>query len=65
MEEVVAALKEDGSKFAKDTLDTMMKRSPTSLKITHEHLRKGINMSLMECLRMEQRLWQTVPVSFY
>lgn len=63
MEEVVAALKEDGSKFSKDTLNAIMKRSPTSVKITHEHLRKGEKLSITECLRMEHRLWQTVPVS--
>lgn len=63
VEEIVKALKSNGSKFALDTLDTMMKRSPTSLKVTLEHLRKGSKLSVMDCLRMEHVLWQTVPVS--
>ncbi|EPB91747.1 hypothetical protein HMPREF1544_01459 [Mucor circinelloides 1006PhL] len=61
VEEIVKALKENGSKFALHTLDTMMKRSPTSLKVTLEHLRKGSKLSVMDCLRMEHVLWQTVP----
>ncbi|KAL7335844.1 3-hydroxyisobutyryl-CoA hydrolase, variant 3 [Mucor circinelloides] len=61
VEEIVKALKENGSKFALHTLDTMMKRSPTSLKVTLEHLRRGPKLSVMDCLRMEHVLWQTVP----
>ncbi|KAI8639113.1 ClpP/crotonase-like domain-containing protein [Parasitella parasitica] len=61
VERIVDALKEDGSKFALDTLDTLMKRSPTSLKVTLEHLRKGSKLSIKDCLRMEHVLWQTVP----
>jgi 3-hydroxyisobutyryl-CoA hydrolase len=56
-------LKEDGSKFSMDILETVMKRSPTSVKITHEHLRVGSKLSFQDCLKMEHRLWQTVPVS--
>jgi enoyl-CoA hydratase/carnithine racemase len=63
VEDVVAALEADGSKFAMDTVDTIMKRSPTSVKVTHEHLRIGSKLSFQECLKMEHRLWQTVPVS--
>lgn len=62
MEEVVASLKEDGSKFSIDTVDTIMKRSPRSVKATHEHLRRAKKLSLKECLRMEHQLWQTIPV---
>lgn len=65
MEQVVAALKSNGSKFALDTVDTIMKRSPTSVKVTHEHLRIGAKLSFQECLKMEHRLWQTVPVSLF
>jgi hypothetical protein len=63
VEEIVKALKEDGSRFALDTVNTMLKRSPTSLKVTLEHLRKGSKLSIKDCLRMEHVLWQTVPVS--
>ncbi|KAI8995002.1 ClpP/crotonase-like domain-containing protein [Pilobolus umbonatus] len=61
VEEVISSLKEDGSKFAMETVDTIMKRSPTSVKITFEHLIRGRNMTLMDCLRMEHILWQKVP----
>lgn len=63
VEEIVRALKENGSRFALDTVNTMMKRSPISLKVTLEHLRKGSKLSVKDCLRMEHVLWQTVPVS--
>jgi enoyl-CoA hydratase/carnithine racemase len=63
VEEVIESLGQDGSKFALETKDTILKRSPTSLKITFEHLRRGAKKSWVECLRMERRLWQTVPVS--
>lgn len=62
-EEILKALRENGSKFAKDTADTILKRSPSSIKITLEHLRRGSKMSFKDCLRMEHQLWQTVPVS--
>lgn len=63
VEEIVKSLKENGSKFALDTLDTILARSPSSVKITLEHLRRGVNLSFKECLNMEHQLWQTVPVS--
>jgi 3-hydroxyisobutyryl-CoA hydrolase len=64
-EEIVKALRDNGSKFALNTLDTILKRSPSSVKITLEHLRRGTSLSFKECLRMEHELWQTVPVSFF
>lgn len=63
VEEVVKSLEEDGSKFALETKDTILMRSPTGVKVTFEHLRQGLKKSWVECLRMEHRLWQTVPVS--
>lgn len=63
MEDVIAALKADGSKFSLDTIETILKRSPSSVKTTHEHIRQGSKLSLKDCLKMEHRLWQTVPVS--
>ncbi|KAI7906626.1 ClpP/crotonase-like domain-containing protein [Cokeromyces recurvatus] len=61
VEEIIRALKENGSKFAIDTIDTILKRSPTSVKVTLEHLCRGSKLSWMNCLRMELQLWQTVP----
>jgi 3-hydroxyisobutyryl-CoA hydrolase len=63
VEEVIKSLEQDGSKFALETKDTILQRSPTGVKVTFEHLRQGAKKSWVECLRMEHRLWQTVPVS--
>ncbi|KAG1461057.1 hypothetical protein G6F46_005755 [Rhizopus delemar] len=60
-EKIIEALEKDGSHFAKETVETILKRSPTSVKITLEHIRQGSKLSLKECLKMEHRLWQTVP----
>lgn len=64
-EEIIKALQENGSKFALETRDTILKRSPSSVKITLENLKRGSTLSFMECLKMEHQLWQTVPVSLY
>lgn len=62
-EEILDALNKDGSRFAHEAIDTIRKRSPTGVKVTLEHIRKGAHLSLKECLQMEHVLWQTVPVS--
>lgn len=41
------------SQWAKDTLDAINLRSPTSLKVALEAVRKGKDMSLLEALEME------------
>ncbi|NXW90614.1 HIBCH protein, partial [Alopecoenas beccarii] len=58
VEEIVKKLKQDGSPFAIEQLETLNKMSPTSLKITLRQLREGASMSLQEVLRMEYRLSQ-------
>ncbi|XP_067994012.1 3-hydroxyisobutyryl-CoA hydrolase, mitochondrial isoform X4 [Melanerpes formicivorus] len=58
MEEIVKKLKQDGSAFANQQLETLNKMSPTSLKLTLRQLREGASMSLQEVLRMEYRLSQ-------
>lgn len=63
VEDVISALKEDGSKLSIETIDTILKRSPSAVKTTHEHIRRGSKLSLKECLTMEHVLWQTIPVS--
>ncbi|CEI98658.1 hypothetical protein RMCBS344292_12762 [Rhizopus microsporus] len=60
-EEILDALNKDGSRFAHEAIDTIRKRSPTGVKVTLEHIRKGAHLSLKECLQMEHVLWQTVP----
>ncbi|KFV63473.1 hypothetical protein N307_05635, partial [Dryobates pubescens] len=58
VEEIVKKLKQDGSAFANEQLETLNKMSPTSLKLTLRQLREGASMSLQEVLRMEYRLSQ-------
>ena len=41
------------SSWAKQTLETLHMRSPTSLKVTLKAIRRGKNMSLLEALQME------------
>jgi 3-hydroxyisobutyryl-CoA hydrolase len=41
------------SKWAKQTLDTLRMRSPTSLKVALMAIRRGKNMPLLETLQME------------
>ncbi|RUS28909.1 ClpP/crotonase-like domain-containing protein, partial [Jimgerdemannia flammicorona] len=60
--EIVEALKEDKFEWAKVTLETLMKMSPTSLTVTLQQIRKGADMTISECFRMEFNLnfWQRV-----
>ena len=44
--------------LAKETLDTLLKRSPTSIRITLEQLRRGKELPLRDCLAMEYRMSQ-------
>lgn len=54
VEDIVAALIKDGGSFAKETLDVMKLRSPTSLKLALKMIRDGANsLNLMECLERE------------
>ncbi len=54
VEEIVAALEQDGSEFAQATLKAMADKSPRGLKITLKLLRLGrASASLEECLSRE------------
>jgi enoyl-CoA hydratase/carnithine racemase len=44
------------SKWAGTTLDALAKRSPTMLCVTLEQIRRGRNLSLADCFRMELNL---------
>lgn len=46
------------NKWATDTVQTMRRMSPISMKITHEQLRRGKHLSLAQCLQMEYRMTQ-------
>lgn len=58
VEEIIDALAKDGSDFCKQQHDKLAKMSPTSLKVTFEQLKRGADMSLADCLRMEYRMSQ-------
>jgi len=53
VEDIMAALDKDGSDWAKETKDTLLKMSPTALKITLEQIRLGAEKSIASCFKME------------
>lgn len=64
MEDIVAALKRDGSDFAQTTLKALSDKSPTALKVTLELLRRArSSKSLKECLIREYNSALAVFVS--
>lgn len=58
IEEILQALRDDGSDWAMRQVETLHKMSPTSLKITLRQLQEGQHLSLSDCLKMEYRLTQ-------
>ncbi len=53
---ILASLAADPSPFAQQTLAVMQTRSPLMLCVTLEQLRRGQNMTLADCLRMERTM---------
>jgi enoyl-CoA hydratase len=61
VEDIVAALAQDGSEFARATLATLMEKSPRGLKVTLELIRRArSSRSLKECLVREYNSALTV-----
>jgi enoyl-CoA hydratase len=58
VEAIVDALEQDGSDWANQTLATLHRMSPTSMKLTHAALRRAAHMDFDACLKMEYRLSQ-------
>ncbi|NP_001014338.2 3-hydroxyisobutyryl-CoA hydrolase, mitochondrial [Danio rerio] len=58
VEEIVENLKKDGSAFALKQAETLVKMSPTSLKLTFRQIEEGARMSMQEVFMMEYRLSQ-------
>ncbi|XP_034127324.1 3-hydroxyisobutyryl-CoA hydrolase, mitochondrial isoform X2 [Drosophila guanche] len=56
VEGILENLENDGSDWAKKTLATLCKMSPTSMKVTYRQLELGSQLSLTQCLIMEYRL---------
>ncbi|WP_022727288.1 enoyl-CoA hydratase/isomerase family protein [Fodinicurvata sediminis] len=55
---VMDSLREDNSDWANEHFDTLQKRSPTSLIISFEELRRAANLDFDSCMRMEYRMSQ-------
>lgn len=57
-EDVIRALEQDKSEFSKNCLETMGKKSPTSLKITFELMKRARGKSLRVALELDYLLVQ-------
>jgi 3-hydroxyisobutyryl-CoA hydrolase len=60
VEEIVDNLHLDGSEWAMQTVRSLNKMSPTSLKICHRLLTMGKELSLRECLKLEHLLTNNI-----
>ncbi|CAG8548710.1 7782_t:CDS:2, partial [Scutellospora calospora] len=58
VEDILKALEQENSDWSRKTINTILQMSPTSLKVTLKELRKGKNMDITDCLKMEYRLAQ-------
>ncbi|KAI9283540.1 ClpP/crotonase-like domain-containing protein [Umbelopsis sp. AD052] len=58
VEDIMAALDKEDSAWAKETKDTLLKMSPSSLKITLEQVRQGAQKSIISCFKMEYGMVQ-------
>jgi enoyl-CoA hydratase len=56
VESILERLDRDGSEFASATAQAIRTRSPTSLKLVFEEVRRARDLNLRECLAMEFRL---------
>lgn len=56
VEAIITNLERDDSSWAKETLNTLKRHSPTALKITLRQFREGKNKTLKDCLIMESNL---------
>ena len=58
VEEIFDRLRDDGGAWARDTLDHLRTRSPTSLKVSLEAYRRGAMLDFDSVMTMEYRLSQ-------
>jgi len=56
IEEILAALEKENTPFAEETIATMRRMSPTSLKVTLQQLREGRHLQIADCFKMEHQL---------
>jgi len=60
LDALMAALIADGSDFAKDTLKTLARMSPTSMRITFEQMKRGHRLDFDDNMKMEFRIARRV-----
>lgn len=60
IEELVGALEARGGNFADDTLKTLSRMSPTSLKLTFEQMKRGHGLDFNDVMKMEFRMVRRV-----
>lgn len=58
VDEIIQALGKEETDWAKTTTDTLLRMSPTSLKVTLQQLRKGKQLGIADCFKMEFNLVQ-------
>ena len=58
VEGIISSLESDASEFAQKALKMLSGKSPTSLKVTLEQLRRGKDLDIAHVFRMEYRLTQ-------
>lgn len=60
IEDIFRALEREGTDWAKETLETLQGRSPTSMKLSLAALRRGAQLNFDDCMTMEYRLSQAL-----
>jgi len=60
IEDLIAALEKDGGQFARETLATLAKMSPTSMKIAFEQMKRGHSLDFDHVMQMEFRIVRRV-----
>ncbi|KAJ3057132.1 hypothetical protein HK097_000060 [Rhizophlyctis rosea] len=56
LEEIVEALEKEGTEWSRETLDTLKKMSPTSLKVSLRQIQIGRRKTFAECFQLERWL---------
>jgi hypothetical protein len=56
-------LEENGSDFASNAIDAILKGSPTCTTVNVENLNRSPNMTFSELVEMERELWYRISVS--
>jgi enoyl-CoA hydratase len=64
---IIESLQPDGDAFAAKTADSLLTKSPTSMKLTFEQIRRGKTLDFDDCMRQEFRMVNRVikGVDFY